>query len=110
METVQPSPGPWIAVADPEESGAVRWHILADDPEEPWLIATIENGRPGDTLETERATAHAMAAADDLLALAYEYRDTFQKHGYCSPRYCDKAAKWTRVSKVIAKAEGRDHG
>jgi hypothetical protein len=32
-----------------------------------WLLAHIDNGKPGDTLDTEQANALLMAAAPDLL-------------------------------------------
>lgn len=57
------------------------WHPSWEQPDEPnrcgvyaeidgkeWHVATIENGAPGDTLETEKANAKLMSAAKDLLA------------------------------------------
>lgn len=59
------TPGPWKAIcgADDDET---RWGVVFAGGQE-WLIATIENGQPGDSLETEAATARLIAAAPELL-------------------------------------------
>lgn len=60
------TPGPWNAHkgtgGDPE-----RCYVTQDAPL-PYMIAEVENGAPGDTLETEWANALLIAAAPDLLA------------------------------------------
>ena len=64
------SPGPWVAsqVTDDDENG---WAVLREEAPQ-FFIATIENGAPGDTLETERATAILIAAAPDMLTFLRE--------------------------------------
>lgn len=61
------TPGPWVAVSGRESGGSDRWSIVSGGAT-PWLIAVVENGQPGDTLETEACTARLIAAAPDLLA------------------------------------------
>jgi hypothetical protein len=47
-----------------------RWTVVSDYG---YLIATIENGAPGDSLDTEEANASLIAAAPDLLeAVIYQ--------------------------------------
>lgn len=66
METTF-SPGPWKALrgADDDET---RWIVVAAGSDREYLIATIENGQPGDCLETEGATAQLIAQAPALVA------------------------------------------
>jgi hypothetical protein len=63
----QHTPGAWIAVkADINGDDPNRWAVCVDgDPQ--YFLATIENGAPGDTLDTEEANARLIAAAPDLL-------------------------------------------
>lgn len=61
------TPGPWKAGVG-VDGEADRWGVWAAYGNRQWHIATVENGAPGDTLETEAATAHLIAAAPDLLA------------------------------------------
>lgn len=65
-DTPTHTPGPWKALRGVDDD-ETRWVVVADGPRE-YLIATIENGQPGDCLETEGATASLFAAAPDLLA------------------------------------------
>lgn len=71
MEEVKHTPGPF-RTHQGDEDGPDRWCVVVDGPK-PWLVATIENGAPGDTLETEGANARLFAAAPDLFALAKAY-------------------------------------
>lgn len=67
MSTIIPhTPAPWKA-SKGDEDEPERWLILADAPLA-FHIATIENGQPGDTMDTEGATAAVMAAAPEMLA------------------------------------------
>lgn len=59
------TPAPWIAKRGTEDE-AERWCVYTDGPLN-YHIATIENGAPGDTLETEGGNAHLIAAAPVLL-------------------------------------------
>jgi hypothetical protein len=60
------TPGPYKAVKG-IEGEPERWIIVADNGAQPYHIATIENGQPGDSLETEEATAHMLAASHETL-------------------------------------------
>lgn len=64
------SPGPWMASKGAEDEPE-RWQVIREH-EPHYVIATIENGAPGDTLETEGATAHLLAAAPDMLEVLME--------------------------------------
>lgn len=69
METKH-TPESWVALQggcplDPDDD--TRWTVCTAG-EMHYCIATIENGQPGDTLETEKQRAHLFAAAPDLLA------------------------------------------
>lgn len=67
MTDKQHTPGPFKAQQG-AESEPDRWTIVADNGTMPFLIATIENGQPGDTVETEKYTAQLFAAAPALVA------------------------------------------
>ena len=61
----QATAGPLKAVrgADDDEN---RWIVVVDGPLQ-YHVATIENGQPGDCLETEGATAKLFAASRNAL-------------------------------------------
>lgn len=67
------TPGPWSARKADEED-RTRWIVCVDGPK-PFWVATIENGAPGDTLETEAANARLIAAAPELLKAAKAARE-----------------------------------
>ncbi len=77
METqnTKHSPGPWIKRKG-IEGDTERW-IIVSGGEIPFHIATIENGQPGDFLDTEEATACLLESAPDLLGAALEMRLVF---------------------------------
>lgn len=70
------TPGKWIAIA-PRKKGK-HWSVCQVGSlggkgaigrmETYWKIVTVDNGAPGDTLDTEAANARLIAAAPDLLA------------------------------------------
>ena len=68
------TPGRWLA-AEVEPN---RWGVVVDGPTQ-WLIAVIENGAPGDSLETEEANAKLVVAlrnaAPGLLQLLEDARE-----------------------------------
>jgi hypothetical protein len=71
-ERAKPTPGPWVALPPPEPGG--HWAVCARGDRPPpargavgWVVATVENGAAGDTLETEAANARLISAAPDLL-------------------------------------------
>ena len=63
--------------ADVNHTGDLPWRPFkgAEDEPDRWLvvsdfgyhIATIENGAPGDSLDTEEANAHLFAASPEML-------------------------------------------
>lgn len=116
---VKHTPGPFIADRGTEDEPD-RWYVLQDRPGKKFLIATIENGAPGDTLETEGANARLFAAADDLLAYAVceqaingdtsaaPFEPVFLAHGYDAKKYrCPGEFLDELRERAIAKAEGR---
>lgn len=90
------SPGPWKADKGHEDESE-RWTVIADNGTQPYLIAVIENGQPGDTMETEEATARLIAAAPEMLSMLYRV------HGGCLTKETEDL-----VWDLILKAEGRD--
>ncbi len=61
------TPGPWKAGKGVEDD-ETRCFVTQDiEGKPPFLIAEIQNGAPGDCLETEEANARLIAAAPDLL-------------------------------------------
>jgi hypothetical protein len=60
------TPGP-LKASKGWDDDSERWVVVADGPRQ-YHVATIENGQPGDTCETEGHTARLFAAAPDLLA------------------------------------------
>lgn len=89
--------GDWKAVQgiDGDET---RWGVIQslDGSDEGFCIATIENGAPGDTLDTEAANAHLFAASKELLAVA----ERVVAGGMSFPKYERELAK-----SAIAKAK-----
>lgn len=61
------TPGPWEAIKGLNESDEMRCGVVADRGERKYLVATIENGAPGDICDTEFANARLIAAAPELL-------------------------------------------
>jgi hypothetical protein len=73
------TPGPWsVERGDVLDSDSERWSVLTTGPRR-YFIATVENGAPGDTLETELANARLIAAAPDLLEAAAEAKAAIAK-------------------------------
>lgn len=113
---IKHSPGPWKAEMFKDENDE-RWYVLADNGTQPYNIAVIENGQPGDTMETEGATARLMAAAPELLSalkcllIVEMLRETAMSHGDESAVEAANDAKWSAVDAArtaIAKAEGKE--
>lgn len=57
---------PHKGAGDGDDYEPDRWCVVVDGPK-PYLVATIENGAPGDCLDTEAGNARLFAAAPDLL-------------------------------------------
>lgn len=105
------TPAPWKAVKG-SEGEPERWIVVADG-EKQYHIATIENGQPGDCLETEGATARVIAAAPELLKaveellIASEWAD---ETGYVvDVGFLDVDAIKAKAVAAIAKARGQNH-
>lgn len=98
------TPGPWkmIKGADDDET---RCAVVQDNGDKEWLIATVENGAPGDCLATESANAHLIAAAPDLLAALKELAAYLQIEEIWTIEA--EVAMVDRAEAALAKAEGR---
>lgn len=59
------TPGPWTYTvgADDDETRCI---VHQKDATRDWIIAVIENGAPGDSLDTEKANASLIAASPEL--------------------------------------------
>lgn len=66
----QHTPGPWKPLNGAEEGDDLRCAVTASRGKDDYLVATIENGAPGDFCDTEYANACLMAASPDLLTVA----------------------------------------
>lgn len=98
------TPAPWKASKGaPDEPN--RWLILADDAERPYLLATIENGQPGDCLETEGHTAALVAAAPDLYAVVADLIDFLEERG-CACDFDHSPCVLCSAREALAKARG----
>lgn len=87
-----------------------RW-IIQTRSEPHYLIATIENGQPGDTLDTEEATAHIFAASKDLLEALEEARASLADgiETECELEHPGSKSDRELISKIdkaIARAKG----
>ena len=100
--------GPWIALTGLDDDPQ-RWGVYVDGAMH-YHIATIENGAPGDTLDTESSNARLIAAAPELLEAL---RDCVTSHECAGIRMKDPdklirrlEAINDRVNEAIDKAEG----
>jgi hypothetical protein len=92
------TPGPWKA-SQGTEAEPERWTVVAENGP-PWWIAVVENGQPGDTLETEAATARLIAAAPEMVEELIQCEAILS----CGPGN----GTLDRVRKVLTKALGPD--
>ncbi len=104
------TPGPLRAEKGVEDEPE-RWVVVADNGTRPYVIATTENGQPGDTLETEGYTAHLFAAAPDLLEVLKAIFKGWE-HDQADPGSFIllevSYANWKAARAAIAKAERRE--
>lgn len=76
------TPGPWMALAGGtpmEPDDPTRWAVVTKGAVH-YCIASIENGAPGDCLETEIANAEIVAAARTLLPLCAKLLRIYEKY------------------------------
>lgn len=100
-EQAKPTPGPWKPIRGVDED-ETRWIVVSASGGNEWHIATIENGQPGDSLETETATGHLIAAAPDLYEACKAFVERFNWD--LTP---EQAEAWDAAMDAIRKAEGR---
>lgn len=60
------TPGPWEALKGASPTDDMRCAVVAVRDDYRYLVATIENGAPGDICDTEFANARLIAAAPEL--------------------------------------------
>lgn len=96
----QHTPGPWEPLIGLKEDDMMRCAVVAVRGKTQYLLATIENGAPGDFCETEESNAHLIAAAPDLLAAARRVRARCQSMRLDS----DASNALDALSAAIAKA------
>jgi len=103
-ECVAHTPGPWKSDrgVDDDPTRCFVTQAIQGQPE--YVIAEIQNGAPGDCLETEVANARLIAAAPDLLLAS---REILSNYGPPSEYDQPYREMWERLSTAIAKAEGR---
>lgn len=73
----QHTPGPWKAIKGISESDGMRCGVVATRGNVDYLVATIENGAPGDFCETEEANAELMASAPAMQEEIEDLQRTF---------------------------------
>ena len=73
--SAQHTAGPWEAIKGVVESDEMRCGVTAVRGDMRYLVATIENGVPGDFCDTEFANACLIAAAPMMLTLLEELID-----------------------------------
>jgi hypothetical protein len=81
------TPGPWQAIKGVEASDDMRCGVSAMRGAVGYLVATIENGAPGDICDTEFANARLIAAAPELHTAAQLWADyDALLRGYAGPQ------------------------
>ncbi len=73
----QHTPGEWKVLKGAVEGDDMRCAIVVEQGKMQYLLATIENGAPGDFCETELANAELMASAPKLKADLEDMQRTF---------------------------------
>lgn len=61
-----PTPGEFFASLGSYDEDPNRWSVMMNAGDKQYFIATIENGAPGDTLETEKANAYLLTASKGM--------------------------------------------
>ena len=102
--------GPWIAIRGVEEDDEYRCGVAAVRGDCEYLIATVENGAPGDSCDTEFSNAHLIAAAPELFE-ALEFKAVYEampqdRGGKNGANGRAKQAYDGAASAALAKAKG----
>jgi hypothetical protein len=106
------TPGRWKSIKgfgplDDPDTDPERWCIVAADSDRQYLIATVENGQPGDCVATEGRTARLIASAPDLYRELQSMRDRFRacaKHAGTTGEFLDAAT--ASADAALARARG----
>jgi hypothetical protein len=112
-ERVTHTPGPWESDrgVDDDETRCFVTQAIPGRPK--FLIAEIQNGAPGDCLETEVANARLIAAAPDLLAALQNFVECAVTDSECCAICTQDVRRHSEGCAVlvaeyaIEKAEGR---
>lgn len=109
MSEARWTPGPWSAVrADPHgfKDEPDRWVVVAKVDGKEYFVASIENGAPGDTLETEKNNAHLFAAAKKMYAALEQLSEALDPNRDPSKFSCKQLADIGRAALSAARGEG----
>lgn len=107
------TPGPWEAIRGVDPADDMRCGVSAARGDRGYLVATIENGAPGDICDTEYANARLIAAAPELLesvAFLLDQTDYFINAmfgGELPDTTPEELAGYNRARAAIAKACGQ---
>ena len=78
-QSIVHTPGPWkaerfdIHATDDDDRDPNRWSVLTNYGNgKDYVVATVENGAPGDTMHTEEANAKAIAAIPEMIEFLNE--------------------------------------
>jgi hypothetical protein len=71
------TPGKWKVLKGAAEGDSMRCAIVVEQGKMQYLLATIENGAPGDFCETEEANAELMASAPAMREELDDLQRTF---------------------------------
>lgn len=74
---MQHTPGEWIVIKGAAEGDDMRCAVVVQQGKMQYLVATIENGAPGDFCETEEANANLIASAPKMRAELDDMQATF---------------------------------
>jgi len=98
------TPGPWKAEqCDIYGDDSTRWSVLTAEYQQDFFIASIENGAPGDCLDTEAANARLIAAAPDLLEACQAMLDGYEA-GKSIPAFDVRELCRAAIAKVTGQA------
>jgi hypothetical protein len=77
MAVAEHTPGEWKVIKGAAEGDDMRCAVVVEQGKMQYLIATIENGAPGDFCETEEANAILIASAPKMKADLEDMQRTF---------------------------------